>query len=121
MPDHDFNSDWVDRYIRHELSEQEEMSFEEYLLEDVQLQQTLEAALAIREALKQDRRWELGEIKSPDPRAAGSSWRSPASRNGRVSVVLYSESIADGQVVLQMTGAGRSLTDHRLLEFHPIR
>jgi len=54
MADHGFNSDWVDRYVRDELSGGDEASFEEALLEDPILQREVEAALAIRETLRQD-------------------------------------------------------------------
>ena len=52
MADHNINNDWVDRYIRDELNAEEEIAFEEKLLEDPELQQELEAALAIKETFK---------------------------------------------------------------------
>ena len=224
MPDNDFKSDWVDRYLRDELNEQDEMAFEARLRADVQLQRELEAALAIREALKQNRQWELGDVKSPGIRPLASSWTvfamaasillavvstslfwrasvetgelkqqisalqqprtgvlrvpvnimrsagsatpdviiqkpvgrsvivldielserfyeldliefslhkegeepviawsSSPSPDGRASVVLHSESIPDGRLILQMTGAGGRLNENRLLEFRPAR
>ena len=47
-------SDWIDRYVRDELSDEEGVVFEERLIEDTQLQTELETVLAIRRALKLD-------------------------------------------------------------------
>jgi len=44
--------DWVDRYVRDELSEEEVVDFEERLLTDSELQSQLEAVLVMKEALK---------------------------------------------------------------------
>ena len=52
MVEHNINNDWVDRYIRDELTAEEETAFEERLLQDPELQQELEAAMAIVEALE---------------------------------------------------------------------
>lgn len=54
MADHEFNNEWVDRYVRDELSADEEAAFEEALLEDANLQAEVEAALGIRETLRLD-------------------------------------------------------------------
>ena len=51
MAERIINSSWVDRYIRDELSADDEIAFEERLLDDQELQQELEAALAIQETL----------------------------------------------------------------------
>jgi anti-sigma factor RsiW len=45
-------SDWVDRYVRDELSDEEVIVFEEQLLEDSELQTELEAVLVMKETLK---------------------------------------------------------------------
>lgn len=50
-------SDWVDRYVRGALSEAEEAEFENALLDSAELQDELEAALALKETLR----------RSPDP------------------------------------------------------
>lgn len=52
MADYNINNDWVDLYIRDELNADEEIAFEERLLEDTELQQELKAALAIKETFK---------------------------------------------------------------------
>jgi len=44
--------DWVDRYVRDELSEDEVVEFEEQLMTDTQLQSQVEAVLVMKEALK---------------------------------------------------------------------
>lgn len=44
--------DWVDRYVQHRLSEEEEAEFETALLESPELQQSLETALALHRTLK---------------------------------------------------------------------
>lgn len=44
--------DWVDRYVRDELSEEEVEAFEERLMTDGDLQNQLEAVLLMKEALK---------------------------------------------------------------------
>lgn len=46
------NGDWVDRYVRNELSEAEELEFETALLDSPELQDELEAALGLREAVR---------------------------------------------------------------------
>ena len=53
MADRQFNEEWVDRYVRDELSAEDEAAFEEALLEDAELQAQVEAVLGIRETLKQ--------------------------------------------------------------------
>jgi hypothetical protein len=45
------------------------------------------------------------------------AWRSNASPGGRVSVVLNSESVPDGRVILAMTSPGFQPEETRLLEF----
>lgn len=79
MTKKDITGDWVDRYVRDELSAEDELAFEEQLLEDPALQQQVEAALGIKEALKLD---ELDEdnqdsttVDGPlQPKASGNSW-----------------------------------------------
>lgn len=61
MAENDIDTDWVDRYIRDELSAEEEMAFEERLLQDAELQRELEAALAIKETFKRN------DIMTGDP------------------------------------------------------
>jgi len=72
MAEYDIDKGWVDRYIRNELSPEEEIAFEERLLEDPELQQELEAALAIKETMK---RSDLvrGDVVAP-PVNTGNSW-----------------------------------------------
>jgi hypothetical protein len=54
MADRQFNEEWVDRYVRDELSAEDEAAFEEALLEDAELQAQVEAVLGIRETLKRE-------------------------------------------------------------------
>jgi hypothetical protein len=54
MTEQEKYGEWVDRYVRDELSEDEVVAFEERLLEDPGLQRELEAVLAIRKALQLD-------------------------------------------------------------------
>lgn len=76
MAEHDFNNEWVDRYIRDELSDEDEATFEEALLEDPALQADVEAALGIREALKKESIL-LGPSEVT-PMPAGNQWTSLA-------------------------------------------
>ena len=52
MAETPFGDDWVDRYIRNELGPEEEAQFELRLMEDVELQAEVEAALGLREAVR---------------------------------------------------------------------
>lgn len=52
MAEHQFNKDWVDRYVRNKLSSEDEIAFEIALLEDQHLQAEVESTMAIRETLK---------------------------------------------------------------------
>lgn len=55
MAEHQFNEEWVDRYVRDELSAEDEAEFEDALLEDAELQAQVEVALGIRETLRHER------------------------------------------------------------------
>lgn len=80
MPEHSYDSEWIDRYLRNELAADQEAEFETALLESAQLQQDLEAAMAIRQALILED--ELRDPVSDDARneimAGGSRWQSLA-------------------------------------------
>lgn len=54
MTEHSKYNDWIDRYVKDELSDEEVVLFEEQLINDSQLQSQLEAVLVIKEALKSD-------------------------------------------------------------------
>ncbi len=220
MAEYDINNDWVDRYVRDDLNAEEEIAFEEKLLEDPELQQELKAALAIKETFKRTDlvtgdvvdpsvststrnswtpfamaasvllavasttllwranietdglRQQLEALQQPRTsvlnvpvdimRSAGNgspdviiqkpgsqgvivldvelssrfsqldqinfelskenggqflAWSSSPSPKGRASVVLNSESIPDGRVILTMNAPGSQLKETRLLEF----
>lgn len=53
MVEERFDDDWVDRYVRDELSPEDEDRFEQRLMEDAGLQARVEAALGIRGVLQQ--------------------------------------------------------------------
>ena len=81
MTEYDIGSDWVDRYMRDELNAAEEMVFEERLLEDLELQRELEAALGIKEMLKHSG-LKTGDVIGPSTskvseisKVTGNSWR----------------------------------------------
>lgn len=222
MVEQKVNNNWVDRYIRDELSAEDQAVFEENLFEDSELQQELEVALAIHETLRLDEQmsgeahvsskssivtnpwtplamaasvllavvsttllWrssvETGGLRQQlealqQPRSSilnvpvnimrsdgndtpdviiqkpdGKSvivlnielasrfqtlemisfslrqegakqfltWSSQPSPDGHASVALNSESIPDGRVILQITGAENNVHESRLLEFRP--
>ena len=76
MTDHKFNSDWVYRYIRDQLSAGEQAAFEEALLEDTELQSEVEACLAIRETLKRETDRLQVPTKSVPKSASSNVWTS---------------------------------------------
>lgn len=54
MANHMYDSNYLDRYLRNELSAEEEAELETVLLDSPELQDELEAAMALREALRLD-------------------------------------------------------------------
>ena len=72
----EFNQDWVDRYVRDQLTDEEVESFESRLMDDPDLQDALETALALQRLQKLD----LDEAPQPDrssiPSGSTSSWQS---------------------------------------------
>lgn len=74
MAEHNINNDWVDRYIRDELNAEEEVAFEERLLEDTGLQQELEAALAIKETLQRRELMTGNVVEPPASAVTRNSW-----------------------------------------------
>lgn len=80
MAEHHYDSEWIDRYLRNELTEEQEAEFETALLDSTQLQQDLEAAMGVRQALLLDEELparDTGEALD-GPMAAGSRWQSLA-------------------------------------------
>lgn len=63
--------EWVDRYVRDELSEEEVADFEERLMTDSDLQSQLEAVLVMKEALKLESESQTESAKD----AVASPWR----------------------------------------------
>jgi len=66
--------EWVDRYVRDELSDAEVVVFEEQLLEDTELQSELEAILVIKQALKLDVTGEMGSAESAENTHGHNQW-----------------------------------------------
>lgn len=54
MAEHPYDSEWIDRYLRNELTEDQEAEFETALLDSTELQQELESAMGVRQALLLD-------------------------------------------------------------------
>jgi len=71
-------SDWVDRYVRDELSDEDVIVFEEQLMEDIELQNQLEAVLVIKEALKLDRGLATGPTEWTEAKPARNQWSTMA-------------------------------------------
>jgi hypothetical protein len=57
--------EWVDRYIRNQLSAEEEAEFEVRMLQSKELQQHLQTAMALKESLKLDE--EIGKTSARPP------------------------------------------------------
>ena len=74
MSEYNIDNDWVDRYIRDELSAEEEIAFEERLLDDPELQQQLQAALAIRESFSRTDLMTDDEVNTSFSTTRGNSW-----------------------------------------------
>lgn len=72
MPKSQFDDIFVDRYLRDELSAEEQAAFEEALLEDPELQSRVETALGIREVLSQAQA--LGALAAPRHGKSRNQW-----------------------------------------------
>jgi len=72
----EFNKDWIDRYVSNLLSAEEETEFELELLESPALQQQVETAMAIRQALVLER--DLDQSVFTSKAAPGNSWQNLA-------------------------------------------
>lgn len=71
-----FDSRWIDRYLRNELSEAETESFETALLESSELQDELETAIALQQALMHDSEPVPEQISTePGPLEARGNWQ----------------------------------------------
>ena len=67
----DFNEDWVDRYVRNELTPDQEAEFEVAVLESPRLQQMLEEAMAVRQAFVLEGKQDLAKPASKVVSASG--------------------------------------------------
>ena len=70
--------DWVDPYIRGELSDEELAIFEERLIADSQLQKEFEAVFGIKQALKLDAKTESNSTRQAEMRPGRNQWSSLA-------------------------------------------
>ncbi len=86
----DFNQ--VDRYLKDELSPEEEAAFEERLLDDPELQVELESALAIRETLKAESQLE-SDAGYPATKAAHSNSWAPLAMAASVVLAVVSTTL----------------------------
>lgn len=97
--------DWVDRYLRNELSSEDEARFEEAMLVDADLQAEVEAALGIRAAMSIEA---FDEVAHPtDDRPRRNPWTSLAMAASVllavVSTTLYWRSeVENGYLVSQL-------------------
>ena len=78
MVEQDMINSLVDRYVRDELSADEVVAFEEQLLEDPQLQDELEAVLALKETLTQQNQLDANIEEPEDLPSGGNQWSSMA-------------------------------------------
>lgn len=74
MPDPSADEYWVDWYLRDELSAEDEAAFETAVLESPELQNELEASLALRAALARDARDARRADRIEPARAPRSEW-----------------------------------------------
>ena len=65
MDNSEYSDDWIDRYLRNELSADKEAEFETMMLGSPELQRRLETAMAVQQALLWDD--ELGESGQAEP------------------------------------------------------
>lgn len=78
MVEQDMNNNIVDRYVRDELSDEEVVAFEEQLLEDPQLQDELEAVLALKEAMQIQNQLDADTEEPEDLLSGGNQWSNMA-------------------------------------------
>lgn len=77
MMNRPYDNDWIDRYLRNTLSDQDEAEFETALLQSVDLQRAVENVLCIRQALRLHQRTEaanpvvVGNVEHVETAAAG--------------------------------------------------
>lgn len=90
MVDHARHSNEIDRYLRNELSAEEESAFEQALLESTELQEALEAALALREAIRLDSAAMSSGGGEPDRLLKGTSNWQPFAMAASVLLAIFS-------------------------------
>ena len=81
MAENTTRQQWIDRYVRNDLTVEEITEFELALMESPQMQKGLEAVLGLREALllEPDPRQETGvDDLLPESLSGGGNWRSLA-------------------------------------------
>lgn len=85
-----FDSAWIDRYLRSELSQDEEAALETALLDSPELQDELEVALAMREALRLDDENEPAVKEEPLDYLKGKHNWQPLAMAASVLLALFS-------------------------------
>ncbi|MEJ8566000.1 hypothetical protein [Elongatibacter sediminis] len=81
---------WIDRYLRDELTAEDEMRFETALLESPELQSDLEAALAVRRALEIEMQADRAAPPVETPAVEGQTPWIPMALTGSLVVVVLS-------------------------------
>ena len=81
---------WVDRYVRDEMVVDETVEFEQALMESPAMQQDLETALGLREALLLEPKQSVSRnILSPEPLPGGGNWQ-PVALAASVLLAVFS-------------------------------
>ena len=79
MAEHRYDNEWIDRYLRNELTVEQEAEFETALLDSAELQQELEAAMGVRQALLLDEELPAATTERADGvMGGGPRWQSLA-------------------------------------------
>ncbi len=84
-----YDNDWIDRYLRNTLSDQDEADFETALLQSVDLQRAVENVLCIRQALRLQQRTEaanpvvVGNVELVESAAPGKTSDRAKARDDR--------------------------------------
>jgi hypothetical protein len=142
MAENTSRQQWIDRYVREELTVEEITEFEEALMESSVMQSELEAVLGLREALLHEpdviaqkptghsallldielnsvsrQQQALDFTLVDEAGAVVLSWNAAVGPDGHVDALLNSEEVPASRLRLDISAEDGQVLDQRLLEF----